>query len=205
MDLRASFQRGVLVDVNTGTARTGMYSGHKDFGATPAQWVVVNTQPHRERIALANLAHQDFRAYCPMVRRRIRHARQTRDVLRPLFPNYLFVGVNPSLERWRPMLSTFGVRTLVRCGDKPSILDDGFVEDLQAREVEGVIEAPGGRPRQTFEIGQEVRLAGGPFDGLIAKIIQMDEKDRLVVLMDLLNRPTRVKVGAQAVAPLRVA
>src|SRR5262245_24089593 len=109
-------------------------------------WVVMNTEPHREQVALENLARQAFNTYCPMMRTRIRHARRTHAVLRPLFPGYLFVRVNSDLQRWRPILSTYGVRTLVCCGDRPSFLDDGFVEGLQARTIDGAI----GRPASAY-------------------------------------------------------
>ena len=174
-----------------------MQREHNDLPAPPSAWIVVNSQPHREHIALENLARQEFHAYCPLMRKRVRHARRTQEVLRPLFPGYLFVRVNPDLQRWRPILSTYGVRTLVCCGERPSFLDDGFVEGLKAREVDGAIV----RPASPYAPGQQVKLAGGAFDGLIATIIDMDEKDRLVVLMDLLNRPTKVKVDAQGVTP----
>ena len=160
-------------------------------------WIVVNTQPQREQIALENLARQAFNTYCPMMRTRVRHARRTQEVLRPLFPGYLFVRAD--LQRWRPILSTYGVRTLVCCGDRPSFLDNGFVEGLQAREIDCAIV----RPASSYEPGQRVKMAGGAFDGLIVTILEMDEKDRLVVLMDLLNRPTKVRVDAHRVIPAR--
>jgi hypothetical protein len=45
-------------------------------------------------------------------------------------------------------------------------------------------------------------LAGGPFDGLIGTIIEMDEKERLTVLMDLLNGRVKVNVEARWSAAL---
>jgi transcriptional antiterminator RfaH len=168
-----------------------------EHSTPPSAWIVVNTQPHREQIALENLARQAFNTYCPMMRTRVRHARRAQEVLRPLFPGYLFVRVNSDLQRWRPILSTYGVRTLVCCGDCPSFLDGGFVEALQAREMGGAIV----RPASPYAPGQRVKMAGGAFDGLIATILEMDEKDRLVVLMDLLNRPTKVRVDARRVIP----
>jgi transcriptional antiterminator RfaH len=171
--------------------------GRPEHSVPPSAWIVVNTQPHREQIALENLARQAFNTYCPMMRTRVRHARRTQEVLRPLFPGYLFVSVNADLQRWRPILSTYGVRTLVCCGNRPSFLDNGFVEGLQARAIDGAIV----RPESPYEPGQRVKMAGGAFDGLIATILEMDEKDRLVVLMDLLNRPTKVRVGAHCVIP----
>lgn len=173
-----------------------------EYGTTSAElgaWVVANTQPHREHVAVENLERQEFVAYCPMIRKRIRHARRSRDVLRPLFPGYLFVRVNRDLQRWRPILSTFGVRTLVRFGDRPSLLDDGFIHSLKAREMDGAIV----RPASPYKVGQQVMITGGAFDGLVAQIVEMDERDRLVVLMDMLNRPVKVRIEARQVTAVR--
>ena len=170
---------------------------HQRFDAAAAPWIVINTQPHREHLALENLGRQEFEAYCPMIRRRRSHARRVETVLRPLFPSYLFVRANPRLERWRPILSTYGVRTIVRAGDELSFIDDGLIASLKAREVDGAII----RPANPYRLGQQVRIAGGPFDAMVATIIEMDEKDRLTVLLELMNRPIKVKVKSEAVMP----
>ena len=102
-------------------------------------WVAASTHPHKEPTAISNLLRQGFEAYCPMVRRRWRHARKVQEVLRPLFPGYVFVAVDPSQHRWRPILSTVGVRTLVRFGDSLGLLPHGFVESLRSYEVEGAV------------------------------------------------------------------
>jgi transcriptional antiterminator RfaH len=159
-------------------------------------WVVANTQPNRERIALDNLSRQEFHAYCPLIRKRITHARRTQEVLRPLFPGYVFVKIDSLARSWRPILSTVGVRTLVRFGETPSFVEEDFIAELKAREVDGAVMRPG-RP---YRIGQEVRVAGGAFDGTVATIIEMDERDRMIVLMELLKRPVKVTLTALQVA-----
>lgn len=164
----------------------------------PASWAVVNAQPNRERLALENLQRQDFITYCPFVRRRRSHARRMSEVLRPLFPGYLFVRIGPDVRRWRPMLSTYGVRTLIRCGDELSLIDDAFIQALKARELDGAIV----RPPSPYQVGQQVRVAGGAFEGLVATIIEMHERDRLTVLMQLLNRPVKVRVEERDVSPV---
>jgi transcriptional antiterminator RfaH len=156
----------------------------------PVNWVAVNTHPHKEAFAVENLQRQKFLAYCPLIRRRITHARRSQDVLRPLFPSYIFVRVDAATQNWRSISSTFGVRTLICCGARLSYLGDDFIRSLQAREIDGAII----RPENPYTVGQEVRVSGGAFDGLVATIIEMDEKDRLVVLMNLLNRPVKVKL-----------
>ena len=170
----------------------GHYLGHR------AGWAVVNTQPHREHIALENLTRQDFRTYCPQIRRRRGHGRRLDEVLRPLFPSYLFVQINSDARLWRPLLSTYGVRTVVRCGDRLSLIEDAFVQSLRAREIDGVI----ARPASPFYVGQQVRVSGGAFDGLVATIIEMHERDRLTVLMQLLSRTVKVTIDEQQLSPV---
>lgn len=153
-------------------------------------WVVVNAQANREFVAASNLKNQGYEIYAPVIRKQTRHARICREILAPLFPGYLFVRWTASDMRWRPILSTAGIRTIVRNGDEPSRLDGAIVEALKAREKDGIIT----RSVSPREIGQTVRFARGPFEGIVAEIVELCDRDRLVVLMTLLNRPTKVTV-----------
>jgi dihydrodipicolinate synthase/N-acetylneuraminate lyase len=63
-------------------------------------------------VFLANVAPEQALHIRAQQRRRIRHARRAHDVLRPLFPSYLFVHLSPQTQRWRPIMSSFGVRML---------------------------------------------------------------------------------------------
>jgi transcriptional antiterminator RfaH len=159
------------------------------------RWIVINTHPHQEQLAVTNLRRQSFSPYCPMLRKRRSHARRIEHVLRPLFPGYLFVGIDAVSTRWRPMLSTVGVRSLVRAGERLSYIESDFIANLKAREVDGVIV----RPPCPYQLGQRVQITTGPFDRLIATIIDMDEKDRLVVLLDMMNQAVRVNLDSDAV------
>ena len=158
-------------------------------------WVVLATHPHRERTALENLERQQFTTYCPLIRKRHSHARRVSEVLRPLFPGYVFVQLAPA-QRWRPLNSTIGVRSIIRSGDTISLLDDKFVCGLKAREVDGVIS----RPAVPYKIGQTVRLAAAGFDRVLATIIDLGERDRITVLLNLLNRPVRAEVTQSQIA-----
>ena len=42
--------------------------------ASTDPWIVVNTNPRRERLVLDNLQRQALNAYCPMIRRHRSHA-----------------------------------------------------------------------------------------------------------------------------------
>ncbi len=58
-------------------------------------WIAVNAHPNRERTAEQNLRNQEYEPYCPVIRKQIRHARRGSEALRPLYPGYLFVRLEP--------------------------------------------------------------------------------------------------------------
>lgn len=162
-------------------------------------WVVANTHPHKEHVALDNLERQGFLAYCPRVHRRVRHARRLQQVLRPLFPGYVFIRLDPETEQWRSIDSTLGIRNLVRFGDRPGTIPREFVTGLQETEKDGAVAIP--RAREYYDVGEKVRLREGPFEGLIATVLAVAESERITVLMDMLCRSVRVRVSLDEVVP----
>jgi transcriptional antiterminator RfaH len=158
--------------------------------AEKRSWAVIATHANRERTAIEHLERQNFEVYCPQLRKRVRHARKSQDVLRPFFPGYLFVKLAGGEASWRPIRSTFGVRSLITCGARPGLISDAFIEGLKAREIDGAV----ARPDRSYSIGEHVRICGGPFDGLIGTIIDMDERQRLTILMDLLSGQVKVSI-----------
>jgi transcriptional antiterminator RfaH len=133
-----------------------------------------------------------------MVTKRIKHARVIQDVSRPLFPGYVFVEHRPQLQTWRPILGTHGVKSVVRTGERPSLLCGSFIDGLKACEVDGVI----CKPTAPLSVGQDVAVQGGPFHGLVAKIIELREKDRVLVLLDYLNNQTKVHLRSDMLTPV---
>ena len=162
-------------------------------------WVVANTHANQERLAHDNLLRQGFKVYCPKIRKFTRHARRIQQVLRPLFPGYIFIRLNPEREQWRLIDSTFGVRNLIRFGERPGTIPEQFVERLHATETDGVVSLPKARDR--YSVGEQVRLRGGPFEGLIATVVASSECDRVVVLMELLRRSVRVQLATNEIVP----
>lgn len=159
-------------------------------------WLVVHTHPNREALAAQNLRNQFYDVYAPVVSKLTRHARQTRTVLRPLFPGYVFVARHSQAMPWRSICGTIGVRYIVANGATPSILPHPIVLALQARERDGVV----ARAAAAREVGDVVRLARGPFEGLAATIVTLSDRDRLVVLMNMLNGAVNVEVSEDQLA-----
>ncbi len=157
-----------------------------------ANWIVLTTHPNREEFAIENLMRQAYETYCPMILKRIKHARRAYEAKRPLFPGYIFAKHPAQRHLWRPMLGTFGVRGIVRNGETPAVLPAGFVENLKAREIDGAID----RLETPFKPGQAVIVSSGAFDGFIGQVLEIRESDRVLLLLNMLNQQTRVNVSA---------
>lgn len=162
-------------------------------------WVAANTHQHREPLAVVNLQRQGFEAYCPMIRRRLRHAGRTQNALRPLFPGYVFVRLNPDRSQWRSITSTIGIRTLIKFGDRLGVLPLRFIEGLREREEDGAVPIP--RVRESYDPGDAVKLRDGPLDGLIATVVSCDTRGRLQLLLGLLAGGVRIRSTVDSVVP----
>jgi transcriptional antiterminator RfaH len=160
-------------------------------------WFVVRTQPRAEEKAVRHLANQGFATYLPRYRRRVRHARRDEIVLRPLFPGYLFVELDPARCRWRSINGTVGVYEILTNGDTPLAVPETIVAEIKSREDEtGAVKlAP-----PLFMRGQTVRLIDGPLADVSALLEEMRDENRVVLLVSLLGRKVRMQVSAAAVA-----
>ena len=50
----------------------------------------MRAKPHQEQVAVANYRNQGLAVYLPLMRTVRTHARRREEVLRPVFPGYLF-------------------------------------------------------------------------------------------------------------------
>ena len=159
-------------------------------------WFVVQTQPNSEAKANRHLVNQGFATYLPVYLRRVRHARRNEILRRVLFPGYLFVRLDPDLNRWRSINGTVGVRRILTEGDRPRCVSDAIVDEIVTRQDEnGVIKIKA----KSFVQGQAVRLAGGPFADVSALFEEARDDRRVVLLLSLLGREVRVVTPVEEV------
>jgi transcriptional antiterminator RfaH len=161
------------------------------------RWYVVQTQPSAERRAMAHLERQGFVTYLPRYRKRRRHARRVDTVEAPLFPRYLFVSIDVAAQRWRSIHSTIGVSNLVCNGSDPAPLPDTVIDQLRAREQDGLVQLPA---RPSFKPGEPVRILDGAFTSCLGMFDGMKDGERIAVLLDLLGRKVRIYLDPESVA-----
>lgn len=158
-------------------------------------WYAVYAQPGKEMFAARNLEAQGFEPYLPIYRKNRRHARRVDSILAPLFPRYLFVRMDPQQQRWRSVNGTFGVCYLLTDGNLPQVVPPTFIDMLRAREQEGLIVVePSG-----FRKGQRLQVTEGPFAEMEGVFECIDDRARVVLLLDLMGRAVRTRLEGQAV------
>jgi len=164
-----------------------------------SSWFVVETLPRQERLAEQHLLRQGFSTYLPLYQQRRRHARREDIVSRPLFPNYLFVQIDLMQGRWRSVNGTIGCKRLVGFGEAPQPLPSRVIEVLRGRaDANGFIQMTD--PMDQFREGMPARITEGPFADMIGLFQCRSDDMRVVLLLEMLGRPTRVTVPAIAIA-----
>lgn len=152
-----------------------------DCGGDPAvvQWTVVHTHPSREKWASENLTRAGYETYLPLYATLAGKPRHP--VERPLFPGYLFLGLEAG-QGWVAAWHTPGVHRLCMSGGRPSIAPTGAVQDLQAGD-DARRRLPS--PDATWPPGTPCRIANGsPFDGIDAVVHRVTgDSARVHVLM----------------------
>lgn len=158
-------------------------------------WYVARTKSGVEDRAASHLRNQGYDVYIPKYRRQVRHARQTRVVLRPLFPSYLFVRMTAEEGRWRPINGTVGIIGLVCFGGVPQPMPEAALELIRAREDKSgaVSLAP-----DDLQRGERVRLREGALSEHVALLEEVSDDRRVVLLMNILGREVRVNARREA-------
>ncbi len=109
---------------------------------------------------------------------------------RKFFPGYVLVKMELTDDAWHLVKDTPKVTGFLGSKTKPSPISDGEAERIMKQTQEGV-ERP--RPAVLFEIGEQVRVADGPFTSFNGTVEDVDEeKGRLKVSVSIFGRSTPV-------------
>jgi transcription elongation factor/antiterminator RfaH len=147
-------------------------------------------------MAALHLRRQGFRTFLPQIEKVVRHPTRTATTVVPFFPSYLFVSLSLGHDRWRSVNGTIGVQRLVSFGDQPAPAPAGLVEQLVANaSSEGLVQFD-----ESFAPGAQVRIVGGPFNGLIGTFLRSNEDERVSILMTMLAREVTVKIPRASVS-----
>lgn len=163
-------------------------------------WYVIHTVHNQEFRAEVNLKNQGYQLYLPKYIGIRKHARKVDKILKPLFPRYLFIKLDLSLDNISRVNYTFGVNKLVTLGVEPNTLPDFIVDNLRAQEdkdgnLDSIINS-------IYKVGEHVKLGNGVLKGNNAVFMGKTEKQRVFVLLDILGRKLNISVPSMSLQPM---
>lgn len=144
------------------------------------KWCLLYAKPHKEEFLWSEVVARDIDCFFPRIRVHGASARARK--VRPYFPGYLFVNIDPqgsdAVElRWLP-----GSNGLVRFGGEPASVPDAMVNAIR-RHVDALNQA-GGEQLAGLQSGASVDIIAGPFQGYEAIFdsrLSGDERVRLLL------------------------
>ena len=112
---------------------------------------------------------------------------------RKFFPGYVLVKMAMSDEAWHLVKDTPKVTGFLGARNKPSPITEAEAQRIVNQVQEGVDKPR--RPSITFEVGEQVRVADGPFTSFNGTVEEVDEeRGRVKVSVSIFGRSTPVEL-----------
>ena len=158
------------------------------------QWLLIYTKPHQEERAKENLENQGNEVFLPMIASEKTKQPQSFS-LKPMFPRYLFTKFIVE-NKWTHIKSTRGVSHIVVFGENLTKVPNSVIDYLKSKvDDNDVLKLQ--TTRKTFQKGDELVIKQGVFHGKDATFLSMSGKERVRVLLSLMNRITIADISEQ--------
>ncbi|MBW1807598.1 MAG: UpxY family transcription antiterminator [Deltaproteobacteria bacterium] len=161
-----------------------------------ADWYAIHTNSRHERKVAKDLERQAYQAYLPEYRTWSRRTDRRKQILKPLFPGYLFVRTEMTAARRLAILQTTSVVRIVGVNNRPLPVRDHEIESIKILLQSSVDSGP----HPAISTGQLVQVMEGPLRGVIG-VVEHKKKQKIIVNVELLGRAVEASLDTAAVVP----
>ena len=161
-------------------------------------WYAVYTKPRHERKVNAHLSREGITTFLPDIERWSRRKDRKKKIMYPIFPGYLFINTELSVENRLKVIKTRGVVRILGTKGVPTAIPENQIEAIQ-RIVNNDKEIS---PYPYLKTGQMVRVINGPLNGVEGIFISDKGKGKLVISVDILHRSVSVEIEESNLEPM---
>lgn len=161
-------------------------------------WFAVQTKPRHEKKATAELQDKGIDAFLPLRSEKRQWSDRQRVVELPLFAQYVFVRITPSLNARVAVLRTNGITNFVGMRGIGMAIPDEQIERIQTVIAQGIPVSP----HAFLNVGKRVRIRGGALDGLQGILTAVNGDRTLVVSVEMIQRSLAVRIAGFTVEPV---
>ena len=156
-------------------------------------WVLIYTKAKQEIKANKNLQNQGFKTFLPLIAQTNKNSKFLPPV--PLFPRYFFVQINLELDNWTLIKSSYGVSNIVMFSEKLTPIPFDIIKLIQDKldksdiykEKVSIVD---------YKKGDSISIKEGRLAGIDAIFLSKKSKDRVRILLKLLNTSVIAEVTA---------
>ena len=160
-------------------------------------WIVAQNKPNKDKIALINLERQNFEFFQPKFKTMSRVQNKFKEIIKPVFPGYIFIAINLEEKNWHKINNTRGISRIIVFGNEIPLIHYELIKELQHRfslnNAQKLVDP--------YKIGVNAEITNGPFAQLIGKIEEIDADQRIWILLDILGTQTRVSINKLNLTP----
>ena len=147
-------------------------------------WVLIYTKAKEEKKANENLQRQGFKTFLPLIASSNKNSEFKSLV--PVFPRYFFAQIDLELENWTSIKSSYGVSHIVMFSEKFTSIPNNTIQLIQDKlNEEGIYKED--VEIVDYEKGDPISIKDGQFAGVDAIFLSKKSKDRVRLLLKLLN------------------
>jgi transcription antitermination factor NusG len=152
------------------------------------RWFAAYTCSRREKQVARELSRRAVEYFLPLYRATRRRNHASRAVDLALFPGYVFVHI--ALRDRLNVLQIPGVVRLVGFNGQPTPLDDNEMDAMRNALGNGLR----AEPYPYLKTGRQVEILTGPLQGLRGRVMRKNNRFRVVLSVELLQRSVVVDV-----------
>lgn len=153
-------------------------------------WYALWTRSRHEQVVREQLDRKQIEAFLPTVTRWSRWKDRKKKIDWPLFPGYCFAYFDP--RKRLAILKCAGVVNIISFKGELAQIPDHEIDSIR-RLVESELAYD---PCPLIREGMMVEVVYGPLKGVIGRLVRKNDRDRLVLSVDLIGQAVSAEVDA---------